>query len=437
MTYPPPNKCNIDGVIKFSVVVLPFGAMLHAHLVNGVLFSMALVSMYVVFRNRLSFFGGLKEEFPYLAPVLVAFYITPIIGVFLGQLFRCEFSWPNYDSPSRFLLCLPIFVLLYHVGIDVVKYLRFSLPGALLFAVLFVHLGPTIERADGRLSVYSVDLLTFGSMSLTFGLLSLVCIGVFSPFRSKTSLLFLFGFFSGLYLSVCSGSRTGWLALPVVIVLWGVYAFRKNYIAVFVCLALLFCFIILSYVKVQPVRLRINNAIHDVKSYRWSGPNAETSLGERISFYRIGFSLFLQRPASGWGDRGFANSIRESDSYQFASQSTREGVIRCGFHNEIMTNAIRSGIWGALSSLLLFVVPGLVFIRALCSQADLTKKYGLLGLSYVVCIFISSMSTEVFNLKYTASFHALMLSFLMATTLSMMTGTKRAKNGIPSAYPDH
>lgn len=426
MTDYSPNRC-VDGVIKIAAAVLPLLVMLHAHLVNGTLFLMALISMCIVFRRDFPFWRVLKYKLPYLTTVLVAFYIAPIAGVLLGQIFRNEYSWQNYDSPSRFLLCLPIFILLYHAKIDVIKYLRFSLPVALLFTVLLVHFGPRIERADSRLSVYSVDLLTFGSLCLTFGLLCLVSIGVFSPWRGKSSFLLLLGFLSGLYLSVCSGSRTGWLALPVIIVLWGAYVFRKNYSVFFICLALLLCLTVISYIKVQPVRLRINNAIHDVESYRWSGPNAETSLGERVSFYRIGFSLFLQRPASGWGDKGFANSIRDPGVYQFASQSTRDGVIRCGFHNEIITNAVRSGIWGAVSSLLLFVVPGLVFVRALCSQVDVTRSYGLLGLSYVVCIFISSMSTEVFNLKYTASFHALMLSFLMSSTLVKMQTTKQPK----------
>lgn len=410
--------------IKLLVAALPFLVMLHAHLVNGALFLLASVSVYALARNNFSLFSTLKHDFPYLKIALAAFFVAPITAVFLGQFFRGEFSWPNYDSPSRILLCLPIFILLYHLRIDAVKYLRFSLPGALFFTVLLVHLGPTIKRGDGRLSVYSVDLLTFSSLSLTFGLLCLVSIGVLSPFRSKASLILFLGFLSGIYLSVSSGSRTGWLALPIVITLWGIHCFGKKYTMLFVVLMLLFSGMAVSYVTVQPVKERIDQAVYDLETYRWEGPNVETSLGARISFYRIGFSLFMQRPLSGWGDRSFADNINKLELYQFASLSTREGLIRCGFHNEIMTNCVRSGIWGALSSLILFFVPTVVFSKALFMQRGHVSAYGLWGLSYLLCLLVSAMSTEVFNLKYTASFHALMLSFLMATTLSEMRTAK-------------
>lgn len=417
------NK-RILSTITVLVFALPFLVMIHAHLVNGTLFILAAVAIYNILRQRLLLSELVIKDKNYFNIAIIVLFIFPIVAIFLGQLFRGEFSWPYYDSPSRFLLCLPVFALFYLARIDSVKYLIYAMPLALFFTMLLVYLGYTVENGDGRLSVYSVDLLTFGSLSLTFGLLCLVSIGVFSPFTSKLSFLNFFGFLSGIYLSVSSGSRTGWLALPVVIIFWIIYVFRKNYHTVFAVITLFFSLLLISYFTVQPIKQRIDKAAYDMKDYSWEGPNVDTSLGTRVSFYRIGMSLFMQRPFSGWGDKSFGNNIKDPNIYQFASQNIKEGLVKSGFHNELIASMVRSGIWGALSSFWIFTLPGVIFIKALLNKDDDVRKYGLWGLSYHVCLLVSAMSTEVFSLKYTASFHALILVFLMSATLLKFTDQK-------------
>ncbi len=354
----------------------------------------------------------------YIKLLLLIFYVSPVLSVFLGQAVRYNFSWPNYDSPSRILLCLPIFIVVYHFKINAVKSFNISIPVTLILASLLVMFGFYTKITNGRVSLCCIDLLTFGSLSLTFGVLCFSTSGVFSKFISRPTLVSCIALFSGLYLSIGSGSRTGWGALPVVIILWSLAAFRHKYRALLLSGLFTFAVSVIAYVEVPMVNSRINQALQDIKSYNWNGPNTETSLGERISFARIGFSLLAKRPLSGWGDHSFASTIKESREYDFASQATRDWVIHCGFHSEIMTNAVRSGIWGVFSSLMLFMVPSVIFMRAFLSQNGVIRKYGVYGLTYVLCIFITSLSTEVFNLKYTASFHALMLSALMGTTLA-------------------
>ena len=55
------------------------------------------------------------------------------------------------------------------------------------------------------------------------------------------------------------------------------------------------------------VQVRVNTAVQEIVSY-FSGGNRDTSLGIRISLYRINWTLFLQSPIYGWGFRETAKA---------------------------------------------------------------------------------------------------------------------------------
>lgn len=411
---------QVSVILAFLFSLAPCFVMVHPHVMNGALFFLSAFSVWMLFYEKINtsfFFNSLDTE---NRRALYFFYTAPIVSVCIAQALRLEFSWPNYDSPSRILLCSPVFLTIYLFRLDVIKYLFYSVFAAFAYPILLILFGFTPERPDGRLGPYSMDLLTFGSLSLTLGILSLIVIGTFKKISSWYSIIGFSGFAAGTYLSIMSESRTGWLALPIVLSFWLFMIAKRNGYMFFGGGLIILGLFIVTILTVPTVKQRFAQAVADIQSYKWNGPNTETSIGERISFYRIGFSLFMDRPFSGWGDRSFAETIKKEDKYNFASQATREGVIHSGFHNEILTNAVRSGVWGILSSLVLFVVPGLIFVRAFFSKNDLVCKYGFYGLAYLICIFVSSLSTEIFNLKYTASFHALMLSMLMGATLAKM-----------------
>lgn len=414
------NRRQISEIFAFFLSLAPCFVMVHPHVMNGALFFLSAFSVWMLFYKKINtsfFFNSLDVE---NRRSLYLFYAAPIAFVGLAQVLRFEFSAPNYDSPIRIILCLPIIILICSLNADGTRFLCFSMPAALIIAWLLIKCGFVPDRGDGRVSTVFIDLLTFGSLSLTFGILSLVAIGTFKKISSWYSIIGLSSFAVGLYLSIGSGSRTGWLALPIVLSLWVFVIVKRNRYMFFLGGGVVAALLVATCFAVPRVQQRFAQAVSDIQSYKWNGPNTEASLSERISFYRIGFSLFAQRPFSGWGDRSFAKTIKEQDEYNFASQATRDGVIHSGFHNEIVTNAIRSGVWGILSSLVLFVVPGLIFVRAFFSKNDLACKYGFYGLAYLICIFVSSLSTEIFNLKYTTSFHALLLSVLMGSTLAKM-----------------
>ena len=98
---------------------------------------------------------------------------------------------------------------------------------------------------------------------------------------------------------------------------------------------------------------------------------------------------------------------------QFASQNARESP-KHGFHNEIITNLVRSGVWGLMASIGLF---GVVLKRAIQGlRLKSTGDHRLVSLTLLVFIshlFIVGLTTEITNLVFLSSFIGLTLAVLL------------------------
>lgn len=282
------------------------------------------------------------------------------------------------------------------------------------------------------MATYFSDPLVFGYTSLTLGLISLVSINLLKK-DSKQLLVFKFsGVFIGIYLSIMSESRTGWFAVPLVAFIWlymnkAVSGKWKNFLVLAVVVALVLGF----FAMPTAIYERFALAFREVRDYPWVGIAPETSIGFRITFLRIAFDLFVSHPIVGFGDTRYELLIVPTHVYAYASPESIRFALAAGFHNEVVTNAIRFGVFGLLASLLLFVVPLFVFFIKLNSSCFVQRANALVGVVFCICIFISSLSTEVFDLKYTASFYALMISLLCASSIAV-----HKSKSVDGCYPE-
>ena len=355
-------------------------------------------------------------------------FTLPVIAIFLGQSGRQDYAGRDYDSPARFVLAIPILLGLFQHRFDVLKPMVYAIPAAIFITVIVVTLNPESpwghlnDPAHYRASTYFVDPLTFGSLNLTLGLCCLLSIDLYGRDDWGVRIYKGTGFIVGAYLSVLSGSRTGWLALPIVLFLWLKLRMTSYRVPVLLSALLLAGG---SYYFSTTLQQRLDLAEQQIVSYQWNALNPQTSVGDRLSFLRMAVFLFTQKPWSGFGDQGFAGFINHPELNRYALQQTQEFALRSGFHNEIATNMVRSGIWGLLSSSALFLLLAVFFIRSLHAASPQTKNIAMFALGYLVCIFISGMTTEVFNLKFTASFHALMFTCFISSLLVHQAADRR------------
>ncbi len=351
--------------------------------------------------------------------LMIITFASPVLAVLISQSLRHDWVWRSYDAPMRFLVAIPVFLCVYKRNLPVMKFWQWSFPLLVITTLIIMPFLPKSGWAlvPGRVSTYFVDPLTFGHITLTFGLLSLFVVNQLKQENLLSNAIKILGLGVGIYLSLMSGSRTGWVALPFVLILWWLSSFgTKNLLKNLVLgasFSLLAAFAI--YQLSTTVRERSSLAINEISHYTLNKENPYNSVGARLSMAREGFYFFNMSPWMGWGDEGYKEHINDPSIVQFADPIVRNLPFGAGFHNEFTTNAVHYGVWGLISTALVFFVPLALFLKAY--RRRINTQAALIGITYVLCELASSMTTEVWNLKFTAALSAIIISVLCGSTL--------------------
>lgn len=349
---------------------------------------------------------------------------APIVAVLASACLRSDFHDYEFDSPSRFLLASLFFLFSIKTRADIARYFQYTIPAALI--ITFLHQiffqQPKLWGVD-RMSTYFADPLVFGYVSLTFGLISFASINLTSKDPLPLILTKISGFGIGIYLSIMSGSRTGWLAVPIVLgILWfdkfKTSKHKINTKNTFLLISIVTVFLLSVFALSPTSKDRLNIAFKEFIEYSWHGIAPDTSVGQRITFIRIASDLLVEYPVSGVGDTARQSFDMPENIKKYASPQSVHMALYSGFHNQIITNTIRYGALGGIAAAMLFIVPFLIFMHQYKKGNNRNRHNSLIGIIFTVCFFVSSLSTEVFDLKYMASFYAVMISLLCASAIS-------------------
>ena len=341
---------------------------------------------------------------------------SPFLAVSLGQIFRLEFSPREFDAPLRIALCIPVFLAVASGWLREGEsnsaitelWMTRSIPAALIVTLVFCTVAPFYWGSD-RLATYFVDPLTLGAVCLLFSILTLAPYIIFK-FKSSVHAVIVFAvFIVGIYLSIMSGSRTGWASLPLLSICAVFYYFKPKY-GVFKSLVGLICFFVggaYAIALLAPTfTAHITLGAHEFVDYNWNSINPVASVSDRISMYRMGIIYFLKQPLSGWGQLGWMKVMDMPEIMVFASEQTRIWP-KAGFHNEIITSAVRSGIWGLCSSVMQFVVPFYFAVAYARKTVDSVRLIAIFVFAYTFHSLIFGLTTEITGLVFLASFFGL------------------------------
>lgn len=393
---------------------------------SGILFLAALLSCAMLAG------GGLPRA--ELAPperrwarAMVVVLVAPLASVLFAAALRGDTYLPQFDAAARLLLGIPILLLVVRLRIDAATRLVWVLPVSLAITLAWRLVeGQPPNWPATRMTASFTDPLVFGYVSLAFAMMCLVSIapGDWRPGNRWSVLLRVVGVLLGLYLSVRSSSRTGWLALPVVVGLWlHVHWGRRHRAAAAAALVLAVLAAVGAYLLLPTVHQRVTLGFREVLDYSWSGVAPHTSVALRITFLRIAADLVMLHPWAGVGDTAHA-APAAANSFSYASPDAVRIAFGAAFHNQIVTNTVRSGIGGLLATTVLLLAP-LVLCARRIARADAGHcRNALMGFAFFTTFFVSSMSTEVVDLKYMASFYAVMTAVLCGATLARRDAAK-------------
>jgi O-antigen ligase len=366
-------------------------------------------------------------------------FLSPILAILISQTLRNEFYLPNYDAPLRIAMCSIIFMAFssgwkynpskYPISLFWIKY---SFPSILLFTL--INTSSWTNNWGDRLTTYFIDPLTFGSYCSLFTLITFISLTVFwKKLEIYKKIYLTICLLSGFYLIIKCGSRTGILSFPILIFLWHYFyairnygLFKSNIIIIFIA-ATLFALLLLN-----------NNFLHkillikdEIMNYKWDEVNLDHSVTMRINFIRMALYYFSLQPFHGWGDVGWMVLINNNEISKFSSEFGQT-FAKNGFHNEILSNSVKSGIWGTISTSLVLFLPLYISIKNLYFLSS-SKKINYISFS-LLCIslhfILTSLSTEITNLVFTSSFIGLILAIFVGEIVYLNNRKDKIKDFI-------
>jgi len=333
----------------------------------------------------------------------------PFAAVLLSEMWHGKLLMSAMDSPSRFIAAVPVLLVLRRLPLPVLRWsdLSFALGG---YASLAVCLVAGRDWGLGRLGSSFLNPIHFGDIALVLGVLSVLSMNWWRKDSLAVRIFKIGGLCAGLAVSVLTGSRGGWVAIPFVVALvlcvrGGAKArWWRVLLPVSAVIAL-----IVVYFAFDSVRDRIHQVWSDLAQYAQG--NKDTSIGIRFQIYEAALASIPQHPIFGLGAGGFADSLQARvDAGWMTAEAAQFG--RGEAHNELLAHVANYGLVGGASLIAVHLVPGLLFWRCLKSPVAPMRRAALMGLAFVISFFVFGLTVEMFDLKMTASFYAAMIALL-------------------------
>jgi O-antigen ligase len=396
-----------DGLIALLLLTYPALALLFDGAASALMIAAAVLSLGALLARR----SGSPVRLDGLGLALCIALAAPVAAVALSTLAHGHPTFPVWDSPSRFLFVIPVFLALRRASLRPLAWADLGFPvGALATLVVALFLSRDWSNGEHRIGSLFLDPIHFGDLALAFGVLSAMALNWWRKDKTWVVALKIAGLVAGLAASLLSGSRGGWVALPFVlaIVLWERSRGKSLRWKVLMPLVVVALFGI-AYGASSTVRDRTDVTVSNLMQYQHG--HEDTSVGVRLQLYKAALELFQEHPVLGLGGHGFRdamNSMAQQGKLTPLAADLGKGEV----HNQVLAYMADYGIVGGLALLAIYVVPALFFARLLESSSGAARGAAMLGLLFVVMFFVFGLTVETFDLKSPVSIYALIVAAL-------------------------
>lgn len=265
-----------------------------------------------------------------------------------------------------------------------------------LAVALWQYLVKDAARASGFTFV-----IQFGNLCIWLGLASLSGLvlvdGQDGASARRLRAGAVLGFLAGLFASVLSGTRGGWLALlPALPVLWlacrASHWLRLHRAARLAAIALLL--LLAALLLRSPVHDRIAMAASDWRAWADHG-QTEGSLNERIALWSIARTIIAERPLLG---HSRAEYVARRDAI-VAERHYAEVVRISGshVHNDVLQALVRGGVFSASALCIMYLLPLLLAWRSLRARDPVLRHLATLIVLLDLCYLVFGLTQTFLN----------------------------------------
>ncbi|EAT13146.1 hypothetical protein RED65_00260 [Oceanobacter sp. RED65] len=405
---------SLYAVFFITLLVLPI-------VPKGIALLLLLVGIvgFAVYRGKLLI--GFSPEERLLIWVFSAFTFISFISFLVFPYSRM--SHYRMEDYATFMLILPMFLLLrqWRFKLNTIVVL-FSFVATLLGVVSLLQLW-SMQSGSGYFMTFDnpmaqfwnrpsgvVNPMRYAAISLIFFAFALNAL-VFVKRQSALikTLLFVAMISAGIACALTQ-VRGAWLAFFALVFTYGCAFFYLGYrkrVVAFFAVAII---VVVSVAQFDFVEQRIHKTERAFEMYMEG--NSGSSLGARLDMFKTAWWLINERPWFGHGLNSYsanATEIRENTPGMNPEVGRWHNP-----HNEILNATVEKGVIGLISMLLLFVAPGLLFLKAfLVNRGTGSVAYlSFCGISVLIVYFVAGLSVALFEHDIFNHFYVLTVLFL-------------------------
>lgn len=325
------------------------------------------------------------------------------------------------DMPLRALLAVPVLLLLLAYPPRPAAWWGGVAIGAIAGAALafWQFFANDISRPQAATS----NAIHYGNVSMLLGMLSLcgVTWARAQAHQRLWTVLMLCGCIAGIAGSIISGSRGGWLALPICVCIITLHHAKKHGNRYLFSIAAIFVVLgtLVYALPNSPVRERSVAAINELNSFKDSG-NIYSSVGQRVEMWRSALRMSDENLLLGIGRNGYLEQKQE-----LAAEGKMNAVARdfTNAHNDYIDSLVKRGLLGLAALLALFFLPLKLFGQALnnTGSGETAQPYALAGVILLSCYITFGLTTN----SLTLNIGIIMLVFPMVILWTLLRQQER------------
>jgi O-antigen ligase len=394
--------------ISVSLIVYPATVLLIPK-VNGLIFSLfALIGLFFLFVRRQVSLQVNRNEAQLFVSVSMYFIVSFFITVIGG------FEYKAIGKYLHLILLIPIYIYLRHSGIKLF-YIWYGLAfGAIVAAGIAIYDVYILNLSAAKGLTHKI---VFGDLALVMGCISMAGIGWFKQRAYWWMLLPVIALLCGIFASVLSASRGGWIAVPFLLFVffWYMPSCISNGKKIIIGVVVIACLAAIYTVPQTKVRFQIDRTINSLQQYTNSkikSSNRSTSVGTRLEMWQASWKIFLDHPIMGigWGH------YQEQAKLQVDQGLRNKSAARFDHpHSEYFSALAHAGIIGFSVLMLLFLIPARIFIKYIKQgKAADTQRLALAGLVLIVAYMAFGLSEPMLYRSRSVNFFAFYLAVFMA-----------------------
>lgn len=351
---------------------------------------------------------------PYVA-LLIAFAL-PLLATLSSMALHGNWTQVNLERSLRLAIGAPL-LLIAMLRVDA-RLLRQALWGVILagWTASIIVLQLALSNLAERPATKAYNAVTYGNLMLLLAAITLYSLAIpltrHVRLERTIKIVTVLATFSSF---VLTQTRTGWMAMPVFIML-GIIVYSRRIKPTYVAAAVIGVMALTLTLGALSPHLRDRTELITAQTAECMNidTRANTSICVRLQLWRSALDMLQSAPFTGVGSgSAFQAHLRQ---YQKEGRISEYVAFNYGEpHNDMLDALALYGIPGGLALLMIYFVPGVIFLRRL--RVDLPQPIRIaaaMGAATCLGFAVFGLTELMFRGMRTLGFYVVLVTFFMA-----------------------